>query len=105
MTSHSMTTGAAGHAERAVHGFARAADPCGNFHRYPMHCTAESVTYLHRPRLDAGGRGWPVDAPQYPILNVAFGGWLGGPVDDHIFPVSMVVDHVRVYQRPAAPPR
>lgn len=103
---------AAGHAERAVHGFARVADPCGSFHRYQMHWTAEGVTFgvdgfahLHYPRLDAGRRGWPFDAPQYLILNVAIGGWLGGPVDDSIFPVSMEVDYVRVYQRPEAPPR
>jgi hypothetical protein len=29
---------------------------------------------------------------------VAIGGFLGGPVDDKIFPVTMEVDYVRVYQ-------
>ena len=32
------------------------------------------------------------------ILNIAIGGDLGGPVDDSIFPVTMEVDHVRVWQ-------
>ena len=42
---------------------------------------------------------WPFDAPQFMILNVAVGGDLGGAVDDAIFPVQMVVDYVRVYQK------
>jgi hypothetical protein len=38
--------------------------------------------------------------PQLLLLNVAIGGDLGGPVDDSIFPMTMEVDCVRVYQAP-----
>jgi beta-glucanase (GH16 family) len=109
-TSSAVHT-AAGHAARSVHGFAKIRDACQAFHRYQMHWTPDGVTFgvdgfahLHYPRLDAGKRGWPFDAPQFMLLNIAIGGWLGGPVDDRIFPVTMEVDYVRVYQRvPPAP--
>ena len=58
----------------------------------------------HYPRLDVGAAGaaraWPFDAPQFLLLNIAIGGDLGGPVDDGIFPVTMEVDYVRVWQAP-----
>ena len=43
---------------------------------------------------------WPFDHPYYLILNVAVGGSWGGVrgVDDSIFPQTMEVDYVRVYQ-------
>lgn len=43
---------------------------------------------------------WPFDKPQFLILNIAVGGGLGGAVDDAVFPVSMEVEHVRVYRAP-----
>jgi beta-glucanase (GH16 family) len=45
---------------------------------------------------------WPFDQDFHFILNIAIGGSWGGVqgVDDSIFPTSMVVDHVRVYQKP-----
>ncbi|GAO28809.1 beta-glucanase precursor [Geofilum rubicundum JCM 15548] len=44
---------------------------------------------------------WPFDKRFHLILNVAVGGNWGGlhGVDDTIFPTSMVVDYVRVYER------
>jgi uncharacterized repeat protein (TIGR02543 family) len=44
---------------------------------------------------------WPFDQHFFLILNVAIGGNWGGAqgVDQNIFPTSMVVDYVRVYQR------
>ena len=45
-----------------------------------------------------GQAAWPFDAPQYLLLNVAIGGDLGGAVDERIFPVTLEIDHVRVYQ-------
>jgi len=44
---------------------------------------------------------WPFDRPFYLILNVAIGGGWGGQqgVDDSIFPQSMVVDYVRLFQK------
>ena len=48
-----------------------------------------------------GYKVWPFDKPFHIILNVAVGGNWGGMkgVDDSIFPRSMVVDYVRVYQK------
>jgi beta-glucanase (GH16 family) len=45
------------------------------------------------------GQRWVFDdTAMFIILNVAVGGWFGGEVDDSIFPQSMTVDHVRVYE-------
>ena len=89
-------------------------DSCGAFHRYQMRWTERDITFgidgintLTYPRLDVGAAGaaraWPFDAPQFLLLNVAIGGDLGGPVDDDIFPVTMEVDYVRVWQAPRTP--
>jgi beta-glucanase (GH16 family) len=95
----------AGHGGQSVSGIVRIADACQNFHRYQMLWTASEVSFavdgfahLRYPRLDAGPRVWPFDAPQFLLLNLAIGGDLGGEVDDRIFPVAMEVDYVRVYQ-------
>lgn len=44
---------------------------------------------------------WPFDHPYFLLLNVAVGGSWGGVhgVDDTIFPQTMEVDYVRVYQK------
>jgi beta-glucanase (GH16 family) len=42
---------------------------------------------------------WPFDAPFFVLLNVAVGGSYGGPVNNSIFPQTMEVDYVRVYQK------
>ncbi|MCB0600238.1 MAG: glycoside hydrolase family 16 protein [Saprospiraceae bacterium] len=44
---------------------------------------------------------WPFDHPFYFILNIAVGGNWGGQqgVDDSLFPATMLVDYVRVYQK------
>jgi beta-glucanase (GH16 family) len=88
-------------------------DTCNAFHRYQMLWTqrdirfgVDGVEHLAYPRLDVGAAGgsrvWPFDGPQFLLLNVAIGGDLGGPVDDGIFPVTMEVDYVRVYQAAAS---
>jgi beta-glucanase (GH16 family) len=99
---------AAGHGGMGVGGAARLDTACTEFHRYQMHWTPNDVSFgvdgfmhLRYPRLDTTGRAWPFNAPQYLILNLAIGGDLGGPVDDTIFPATMEVDYVRVYQDPA----
>lgn len=80
-------------------------DACAAFHNYQMHWTADRVRFsvdgkLHyeyqKPSTDRAR--WPFDAPQFLILNIAIGGDLGGGVDDKVFPVSMEIAHVRVYQ-------
>jgi beta-glucanase (GH16 family) len=50
---------------------------------------------------DLPGR-WVYDHPFFIILNVAVGGhWPGGPDETTVFPQTMRVDYVRVYQRKA----
>lgn len=48
-----------------------------------------------------GFQVWPFDKRFHLLLNVAVGGNWGGAkgIDDTIFPQSMVVDYVRVYQK------
>lgn len=95
----------AGHSGQSVSAALQLNDACQNFHLYQMLWTASEVTFavdgfahLRYPRLDAGPRAWPFDAPQFVLLNLAIGGDLGGDVDDRIFPVAMELDYVRVYQ-------
>jgi beta-glucanase (GH16 family) len=83
------------------------ATACSAFHNYQMHWTPERIVFSvdgleHFRYLNSGpgGAAWPFDAPQFLILNIAIGGDLGGPVDDTIFPVQMLVEHVRVWQAP-----
>jgi beta-glucanase (GH16 family) len=97
----------AGHGSHAVGASAFLPDACSAFHRYQLHWTPDDVVFgvdgrafLRYPRLDAGARVWPFDKPQYLLLNLAVGGHLGGPVDDTVFPASMEIDYVRVYQAP-----
>ena len=79
---------------------------CDAFHNYQMHWTAERVRFgidgvmhFEYKNSGTGTDRWPFDAPQFLILNIAVGGDFGGDVDDRIFPVTMEVDHVRVYQK------
>ncbi len=48
-----------------------------------------------------GSDTWPFDQPFHLILNLAIGGGWGGikGVDETIFPTTMEVDYVRIYQR------
>jgi beta-glucanase (GH16 family) len=47
-----------------------------------------------------GGANWVFDHPFFIILNVAVGGgWPGNPNASTVFPQTMTVDYVRVYQR------
>jgi beta-glucanase (GH16 family) len=82
-------------------------DACTAFHAYQMHWTADEISmaldgvvYYRYANPRSGKNRWPFDAPQYLLLNLAIGGVLGGSVDDGIFPVTMEVDHVKVWQAP-----
>jgi hypothetical protein len=45
------------------------------------------------------GVPWVYDHPFFLLLNVAVGGrWPGDPLPSTVFPQSMLVDYVRVYQ-------
>lgn len=95
--------GSGGHGQ----GAARQLDGvCARFHDYQMHWTPQDIRFgidgvmhFRYANPGTGPRAWPFDAPQFLILNIAIGGDLGGLVDDRIFPVTMEVEHVRVYQR------
>ena len=77
------------------------------FRVYGMKWTRDAVEYFLDGvpvcRYDRNGtedRGdWPFDQPFYLIVNVAVGGFMGGPIRDEDFPCEMIVDYVRVYQK------
>jgi beta-glucanase (GH16 family) len=81
-------------------------DACAAFHTYQMLWTPQQASFgvdgkIHFTYTNPGSgtAKWPFDASQFMILNVAIGGFLGGVIDDSIFPVRMEVDYVRVYQK------
>ena len=82
------------------------ADACNAFHKYQILWTADAIRFLVDDRQyrtayvnpRTGLNAWPFDLPQYLILNVAVGGTLGGSVASSVFPMTMEVDYVRVYQ-------
>jgi beta-glucanase (GH16 family) len=61
--------------------------------------TVDGVTFHEASPADVAPDEWVFDHPFFLILNVAVGGNVGGPVfPDTVFPVSMAVDYVRLYQ-------
>jgi beta-glucanase (GH16 family) len=99
-TVHTPITGGSGNGSRTP-----LATACTQFHDYQLHWTADEIAIgvdgrvYHRYRNPRTGRAaWPFDAPQYLLLNIAIGGTLGGAVDDSIFPRTLEVEHVRVWQ-------
>jgi beta-glucanase (GH16 family) len=77
------------------------------FHTYAIEWDASQVKFFVDENLYStfhnSGKGWeewPFDRRFHLLLNVAVGGNWGGKqgVDEDIFPTSMVVDYVRVYQ-------
>ena len=62
--------------------------------------TPDNVTNIYAPEVKTADN-WPFDQPFFLIMNFAVGGAWGGQkgVDETIFPQSMIVDYVRVYQK------
>ncbi|MBK3518801.1 family 16 glycosylhydrolase [Carboxylicivirga marina] len=60
----------------------------------------ENTILTYNKPDEATKDNWPFDDPFYFLLNIAVGGDYGGVqgVDDAIFPATMEVDYVRVYQ-------
>ncbi len=60
--------------------------------------TPDNVTHTYAPAIK-NVSNWPFNKPQFFILNVAVGGNWGGAkgIDNAIFPQTMEVDYVRVY--------
>ncbi len=78
-----------------------------DFHKYRLDWTPYALRGYYDDALvftfvndGKGFADWPFDKPFHLLLNLAVGGDWGGQqgVDDSIFPVSMVVDYVRVYK-------
>lgn len=61
----------------------------------------DGILYKTRTPADLPpGTTWVFDHPFFLILNVAVGGtWPGSPDATTVFPQTMLVDYVRVYQR------
>jgi beta-glucanase (GH16 family) len=61
--------------------------------------TPDNVIHTYAPASKTP-ENWPFDQPGFFILNVAVGGAWGGAqgIDNSIFPTSMEIDYVRVYQ-------
>lgn len=79
-----------------------------NFHVFAIEWDPDSVSffvdqdrYVRRTRADLQPAWkWVFDKPFFLILNVAVGGdWPGNPDSTTVFPQSMLVDYVRVYQK------
>ena len=77
-----------------------------SFHVFGIEWSPESINYyvddaLYQTITPADVPGeWVFDHPFYIILNVAVGGNLpGAPNEETVFPQSMLVDYVRVYQQ------
>jgi beta-glucanase (GH16 family) len=78
------------------------------FHVYALEWSPERIDifvdetlYFTYMNDGSGWTAWPFDQPYYLILNLAIGGdWgrAGGPIDNSIFPVRMLVDYVRIYR-------
>ena len=101
-TLHTLQSGGLG-----TGGATRVADACSAFHDYQLIWTkdeiqigVDGVNYYRATKPAGGYRAWPFDFPQYLLLNIAIGGNLGGAVDDTIFPVTLEIEHVRVFQKP-----
>ena len=83
------------------------ADCYTNFHVYALEWEPneyrvyiDDQLYFTFKNEGTGYKVWPFDKRFHLLLNVAVGGTWGGTkgIDDSIFPRSMVVDYVRVYQ-------
>lgn len=57
----------------------------------------DGVLFSTKRTQDISPHHWPFDQNFHFLLNVAVGGNLGGTVDNNIFPATMEVDWVRVY--------
>jgi beta-glucanase (GH16 family) len=78
-----------------------------DFHEYAIEWSpgeirwyVDDILYSVKTPADIAPFNWPFDHNFHFILNTAVGGTLGGTVDNGIFPATMFVDYVRVYNGP-----
>lgn len=83
-------------------------NPYTEFHTYAIEYNSEKMDFLLDETVYLTVRNehktdkeWPFDKPQYLLLDLAVGGNWGGTkgVDETIFPATMEVDYVRVFQQ------
>jgi beta-glucanase (GH16 family) len=83
-----------------------------DFHLYAVEWEPNTIRFyvddhLYTTRTPADlpkGTKWVYDHPFFLLLNVAVGGgWPGSPDTTTIFPQTMLVDYVRVYDRASSP--
>ena len=83
-------------------------NPYTSFHVYGIEWDQQKIDFLldhsimfHYSNSGNGPKEWPFDKRFHLLLNIAVGGNWGGQqgVDSTIFPVSMLIDYVRVYQK------
>ncbi|MDZ4147953.1 MAG: glycoside hydrolase family 16 protein [Flavobacteriaceae bacterium] len=84
-------------------------NPYDEFHVFSIEWTPEKIDFLldgkvynHVENEHKTTDEWPFDQPFYLKLNIAVGGMLGGRkgIDDSVFPQQMIIDYVRIYQKP-----
>jgi beta-glucanase (GH16 family) len=85
-------------------------DPSGNmsddYHLYAVEWAADSIKFYVDNNLYAtqtnqnltAGELWAFDHPFYVIVNLEVGGSWAGPPNASSFPMTMLVDYVRVYK-------
>lgn len=57
------------------------------------------IPYMSQSSTSISSGTWPFNQAQFLIMNVAVGGdWPGSPTAQTVFPQSMYVDYVRVFQ-------
>jgi beta-glucanase (GH16 family) len=83
-------------------------NPYDSFHIFSIEWTGEKIDFIvdgmvynHIINEHLSINEWPFDQSFFLILNLAVGGGWGGKmgVDESIFPATMEVDYVRVYQK------
>lgn len=89
-----------------IGGRMRVPHACERFHTYHATWTedkivtgVDGVNFFTYPNTNDDDGSWPFDKPRYLLVNLAIGGEAAGEVDDTIFPVTYVIDFVRVYQK------
>lgn len=106
-TIHGTVHYAVDHQHQSSSGILETNQPYAGFHIYAIEWNPKRIdfyydhTKYHSVLIDKATdkNGYnPFRAPQYLILNFAFGGAWGGPVDDSILPQKYLIDYVRVYQ-------
>lgn len=83
------------------------ATPYDQFHTYSIEWTPEKIDFMvdgviynHFINEHLTTKEWPFDQPFLLILNLAVGGNWGGKkgVDESVFPATLEVDYVRIFQ-------